>query len=50
MISFFALGLGSGLQHISYYLGRREFEKIREMITKSLLIGLFLGILSLLTL
>ena len=49
--AFFALGLGSGLQHyISYYLGRREFEKIREMITKFLLIGLFLGILSLLTL
>jgi Na+-driven multidrug efflux pump len=50
MSSFFALGLGSGLQHISHYLGRREFEKIRETITKSLLIGLFLGILPLLTL
>ena len=48
---FFSLGLGYGLQHyISYHMGRKEYGKIREMITKFLLIGLSLGILSLLTL
>ena len=48
---FFSLGLGYGLQHyISYYLGRREYGKIRETIEKFILIGLSLGILSLLAL
>ena len=48
---FFSLGLGNGLQHyISYHMGRKEYGKIREIITKFLLIGLSLGILSLLTL
>ncbi|EQB66065.1 MAG: hypothetical protein AMDU3_IPLC00001G0231 [Thermoplasmatales archaeon I-plasma] len=48
---FFSLGLGYGLQHyISYQMGRKEYGKIREMITKFLLIGISLGILSLLAL
>lgn len=48
---FFSLGLGYGLQHyISYQMGRKEYGKIREMITKFLLIGLSLGVLSLLAL
>lgn len=45
----FSLGLGYGLQHyISYHIGRRDFGAIREITTKFLLIGLSLGILSLL--
>lgn len=49
--AFFSLGLGSGLSHyISYYLGRREYGRIREFVIKFLLIGLTLGIISLLSL
>ena len=48
---FFSFGLGYGLQHyISYHMGRQEYGIIRETITKFLLIGLSLGILSLLAL
>jgi O-antigen/teichoic acid export membrane protein len=48
---FFSLGLGYGLQHyISYHIGRKEYGVIREMIKKFLLIGLSLGVLSLLAL
>ena len=51
MSIFFSLGLGSGMKHyISYYMGIRECGKVKDLIVKFLLIGLSLGILSLLTL
>ncbi len=48
---FFSLGLGYGMQHyISYHIGRKEYGVIREMITKFLIVGFSLGLLSLLVL
>ncbi len=43
----FSLGLGTGIQHfISYYLGKNDASRVKEIIIKMSIIGVFLGLIS----